>query len=124
MEPAALVGRIAQGLPFQALVRLQENTLLSARDIADLVAIPPRTLNRRKTEGRLDPEESDRLVRVARVYAKALALFEGDGAAARTWFNAPVRALGNERPIRLARTDPGSREVEALIDRLEQGVLA
>ena len=123
MEPIKIVGKIAQGLTFQSLVRFQENTLFSTKDIADLVAIPQRTLNRRKAAGRLDPEESDRLLRVTRVFAKALELFEGDASAARNWFHTPVRALGGERPIRLARSDLGSREVEALIDRLEHGVL-
>ena len=53
----------------------------------------------------------------------ALELFEGDAAAARRWFYTPAKASGGERPITLARTDLGTREVEALIDRLEQGVL-
>jgi putative toxin-antitoxin system antitoxin component (TIGR02293 family) len=60
---------------------------------------------------------------VSRVYARTLDLFEGDADAARRWFYTPARALGGERPIDFARTDLGTREVEALIDRLEQGVL-
>lgn len=123
LDPIKLVKKVTQGLMFQSLVRFQENTLFSTGDIADLVSIPRRTLQRRKAEGRLDPEESDRLLRVTRVFAKALELFEGDARAARNWFQTPARALGGELPIRLARTDLGSREVEALIDRLEHGVL-
>lgn len=122
-DPIKIVRRVTQGLRFQSLERFQENTLFSTRDIADLVSIPPRTLQRRRAAGRLDPAESDRLLRVTRVFAKALELFEGDAQAARNWFHTPARALGNERPIRLARTDLGSREVEALIYRLEHGVL-
>lgn len=122
LDPIKILRKVAQGLTFQSLVRFQENTLFSTKDIADLVSIPTRTLNRRKAEGRLDPEESDRLLRVTRVFAKALELFEGDASAARNWFRMPARALGGEQPIRLARTDLGSREVEALIDRLEHGV--
>jgi putative toxin-antitoxin system antitoxin component (TIGR02293 family) len=124
LDPLTILKRISRGLAFESLERFQENTLFSARDVAELVSIPPRTLHRRKARGRLDPEESDRLLRVTRVFAKALGLFEGDVAAARNWFNTPARALGGEAPIRLARTDLGSREVETLIDRLEHGVLA
>ena len=122
-EPMRLVRRLARGLDFKSLARFQENTLLSTRDVAELLSIPPRTLMRRKAEGRLDPDESDRLLRVARVFATALDLFEGDAAAARQWLRTPARALGGEKPIRLARTDLGSREVEALAQRLEHGVL-
>lgn len=122
-DPIKIVKRVTRGLKFQSLERFQENTLFSTRDVADLVSIPPRTLHRRKASGRLEPDESDRLLRVTRVFAKALELFEGDAQAARDWFHTPARALGNERPIHLARTDLGSREVEALIDRLEHGVL-
>lgn len=123
LDPFTILKEVTKGLKFQSLVRFQENTLFSLSDVADLVSIPRRTLHRRKAGGRLDPEESDRLFRVTRVFARALELFEGDAEAARNWFQTPARALGGELPIRLARTDLGSREVESLIDRLEHGVL-
>jgi putative toxin-antitoxin system antitoxin component (TIGR02293 family) len=123
LNPIAITRRISRGLSYQSLVRFQEISLLSLKEIADLVSISERTISRRKERGRLDPEESDRLLRVARVFAKALELFEGDASAARSWLHTPAKALGGERPIDLARTDPGSREVEALVDRIEHGVL-
>jgi putative toxin-antitoxin system antitoxin component (TIGR02293 family) len=122
-DPISIYEKVRKGLKFQSLERFQVNTLFSTKDIADSVSIPPRTQQRRRAEGRLQPEESDRLLRVTRLFAKALGLFEGDASAARNWFHTPARALGGERPIHLARTDLGSREVEALIDRLEHGVL-
>ena len=124
VDPADIVRRIKEGLAFGSLETFQENTRLSTADVASLVSIPPRTLQRRKSEGRLDPNESDRLLRVARLFAKALDLFEGDAEAAQDWFHRPARGLGGEPPIELAVTDLGTREVEALIDRLEHGVIA
>lgn len=115
---------LTKGLRFVTVERFLANTSFSAEDLAELVAIPARTLHRRKEQGRLDPLESDRLLRVTRVFAKALDLFEGDADAAHRWFETPARALGGKRPKAIAGTDPGSREVETLIDRLEQGVLA
>ncbi len=122
-NPIDILKRLKGGLSFQTLERFQKNTQFSTSDLADLVAIKKRTLHRRKEQGRLDPEESDRLLRVSRVFAKAQELFEGDAQAAGRWFYTPAKALGGERPIALAGTDLGSREVEALIDRLEHGVL-
>jgi len=122
-DPIKIVMMVSEGLPFRALARFQKNTMFSTSDIVELVAIAPRTLHRRKEQGRLAPEESDRLLRVTRVFAKALQLFEGDARAAQGWFRTPSKPLGGEQPFRLAQTDLGAREVEALIDRLEHGVL-
>ena len=118
-----IIKRVEEGFSFHALERFQKNTQIPTSDLADVVDIKVRTLRRRKEEGRLEPDESDRLLRLSRVFAQALELFEGDAAAARRWFYTPAKALAGEKPIAFARTDLGTREVEALIDRLEQGVL-
>jgi len=123
-DPITILKRLRGGLEFAAFERFQKNTQFSTTDLADLVAIKMRTLHRRREQGRLEPDEADRLLRASRVFAKALDLFEGDTAGARRWLNTPAKALGGERPFALAGTDLGAREVEALIDRLEHGVLA
>ena len=82
------------------------------------------TLQRRKASGRLEPDESDRLLRLARVYGKAIELFEGDNPAALQWLHAPLTALGGASPLAMSRTEPGSQEVERLITRLEHGVIS
>ncbi len=123
-NPLDVVKGVERGLRFQSLAHFQKVTQFSTNDLAEVVSITLRTLHRRKLHGRLAPDESDRLLRVSRLFAKALGLFEGDASATRTWFFTPAKALGGERPIALARTDLGSLEVGALIDRLEQGVLS
>ena len=122
-DPIKLVKRVEKGLAFHALESFQRNTGLSTSDVAEVVVITLRTLHRRKEQGRLEPNESDRLLRASRVFGKALELFEGDREAARQWLSAEQPALGGERPMALAKTDVGAREVEALVDRLEHGVL-
>lgn len=122
-DPIRILKRVEQGLKFEALERFQRNTRLSTSALAEVVSIKLRTLHRRKQQGRLEPDESDRLLRVSRVFGRTLELFEGDADAARRWLSTPLKALGGERPIALARTDLGAREVEALVDRLEHGVL-
>jgi len=123
-NPIRIFRRVENGLPLQAFVRFQRVTGVSVGDLAEAVAIKPRTLARRKQQGRLEPEESDRLLRLSRIFGKALELFEGDAEAARQWLATPQRGLGGERPMVLAKTDLGAREVEALVDRLEHGVLS
>jgi putative toxin-antitoxin system antitoxin component (TIGR02293 family) len=122
-DPLDISKRVAKGLSFAALERFQRNSGLSLSDLAEAVAISLSTLHRRKKEHRLEPQESDRLLRASRIFGRALELFEGDVAAARRWLAAPQGALGGQRPLALARTDVGAREIEALVDRLEHGVL-
>ncbi len=121
-DPLKLVVRVQKGLSFSALERFQKNTALSTKDLAQVVQIRVRTLIRRKEQGRLQPDESDRLVRASRIFGRALELFEGDIEAARRWLSTPQRAFGGHRPIVVAATDVGAREVDNLIGRLEHGI--
>lgn len=122
-DPMDISRRVAKGLAFTAFERFQRTSGLPLKELAELIEIAPSTLHRRKMERRLEPQESDRLLRASRIFGRALELFEGDAAAARHWLSTPQRGLGGQRPLMLARTDIGAREVESLVDRLEQGVL-
>lgn len=121
-DAAHLVNQIQGGLSYSAFERFIRNTTLSQQVVAELVAISDRTLARRKESGRLDPEESDRLTRAARVFSRALELFEGDAEAAKEWLSQPAQALGAQIPLELARTDVGAIEVGNLVGRLEHGI--
>jgi putative toxin-antitoxin system antitoxin component (TIGR02293 family) len=117
-----LVDQIQRGLSYSAFARFQRNTGLPNQVLSALVEIPERTLARRKETGRLQPDESDRLARAARVFARALELFEGDVDAARAWLLSPRPALGGRKPLEFARSDVGAIEVDNLIGRLEHGI--
>ncbi|HWE84292.1 MAG TPA: antitoxin Xre/MbcA/ParS toxin-binding domain-containing protein [Terracidiphilus sp.] len=122
--PNELIRRIEQGLPMRALESLALGLGMGLPEVAGHVGIPARTLARRKTAGRLSPEESERVVRVARLFEKAVALFDGDGDGARQWMHQPKQALAGQRPIDYARTEIGAREVENLLGRIEHGVFS
>jgi putative toxin-antitoxin system antitoxin component (TIGR02293 family) len=117
-----LVHRVSAGFPYEVLKSLRENTGLSMGEIARLVQINPRTLSRRKQEGRLHPDESDRVLRLSRVYGRTLGLFGGDLGKARHWLSTPKVALGGESPLDYSRVEVGAREVVDLIGRIEHGV--
>jgi putative toxin-antitoxin system antitoxin component (TIGR02293 family) len=117
-----LLRSVQRGFSLSVLERLHRNVALDIDELTDLVQISPRTLTRRRKEGRFLPEESDRLVRASRLLAKAIELFEGDAEAARAWLSSPQTALGGAVPLDVARTELGVREVETVLDRLEQGV--
>ena len=118
----ALLRAVAKGLPWKAFDRLVENVGLPAEQIADAIDLPKRTRARRKIEGRFRADESDRLLRVARIYGRVLDHFAGNRAAAVRWLTQPKISLGGAVPLELARTEVGGREIEATIDRIEHGV--
>jgi putative toxin-antitoxin system antitoxin component (TIGR02293 family) len=123
-ESLVLLKRVEAGFSYRVFERFQRNVELPTAELARLVQISERTLVRRKEEGRLSSEESDRLLRASRVFGKALALFEGDLAATRAWFSRPAVALGGRSPQDAAATEIGAREVETLVGRLEHGVFS
>jgi putative toxin-antitoxin system antitoxin component (TIGR02293 family) len=92
---------------------------------ADLVA-PESTVRRRLLQNsRFSEAESERVVRLARVFAEASELF-GDEQAALNWFRAPAEYLHDQAPITpmaLAATDAGARLVESHIRRTAYGFL-
>lgn len=121
-DAAAIHERVNKGLSFEALEKLRRTLDCSTAQFAALIGIPARTLARRKEAKRLQPDESDRLLRIARVAGLTFQLFEGGVDETRSWLFSPHPALGNVPPIEFAGTDVGSREVENLIGRLEHGI--
>ncbi len=119
-----MVRSVQRGFRFSALARFQQHSGLPLDLITDLLRLPPRTLMRRKAQGRLFPDESERLLRVAEVYEKALDLFESDAQQARHWLTTPNAQLDNIPPLEFAQTEIGAREVQDLLGRLEHGVFA
>jgi putative toxin-antitoxin system antitoxin component (TIGR02293 family) len=118
----SILRSVERGLNYSALEHFVRNASLPSEDVLDWIQIAPRTLTRRKEQGHLLPDESDRLLRAARVLGKAIELFEGDRDGAIEWLQTSQPALGGARPISIARTEFKARKVEDLIGRLEHGV--
>ena len=96
---------------------------LTQAELGKTLAIPERTLLRRKKEGLLNTEESAKLVRVARVMHRAIEVFE-DQATALDWLKEPNRALDRVSPLSLLDTDLGAETVLDTLGRIEHGVFA
>lgn len=111
-----------EGLPVATLSQLAEKLGVERKRLAKVVGISDRTLSRRlASNSRLSAEESDRTMRLARVFAKAEDTFGTTEKAAR-WMQHPILALGDEVPLDLMDTDSGARAVEAVLYRIDYGV--
>lgn len=116
------IAQVEVGFPFARLEQFERASGIAAEMTGRCLSLPPRTRARRKASGRLSVVESERLLRLERLFGLVLQLFEGNAPEATRWLSRPKRALGKRTPLELARTEPGAREVENLIGRLEHGV--
>jgi len=117
-----LIRAVRKGLSFKTLESLSRESGISVSEVASIIEIPERTLARRKAEGRLARDESERLLRISSIFEKAVELFNGDVPEAVAWLRRPRRALADHAPLAYSGTELGAREVENLIGQLEYGV--
>ncbi|MDP9193713.1 MAG: DUF2384 domain-containing protein [Acidobacteriota bacterium] len=120
----SLLKAVEKGFTWKTFERFLKNIGLHADQVADVIGIPRRTLARRKVEGRLKSDESDRLLRLARVFGAALDLFHGNREAAVLWLTDINIALGGVAPLDFARTQLGADEVENLVGQIQYGLIS
>lgn len=116
---------VDEGLPPDSLERVKKTLGLSDAELGRALGISPKTIHRLRTgaSGHLSTAASDRLYRIARLFVLANEVLE-DEAAAREWLRSPKLGLADRTPLELMTTEAGSREVEALLIRIEHGVIA
>lgn len=123
LDTPEMMAAIRAGLPVAEFDALREMLGLTVEELAQKIGISVATLARRRHDrAPLDPAHGDRVVRYARLFWLAAQLFDYRDETARDWLRRPARALGGETPLDYAETEPGAREVENLIGRLEHGV--
>src|SRR5438309_11438782 len=116
-----MIQRIQKGLLFSELKALQDSIDMPFEQLAAKLSISRSTLQQRKANGRLSPDESDKVVRFARLLEHATDVF-GDANKARAWLKHPQYGLGGAVPLDYAETEIGAREVDNLLGRIDYGV--
>jgi putative toxin-antitoxin system antitoxin component (TIGR02293 family) len=118
---ALTIGTVRKGLPTKLFKTVAANLEMSDRQLAGVLKIPERTMDRRLREGVLTPEESDRLARVARILQRAHEVF-GNVEKARGWLNTRLAAFEGETPLQRADTSLGASQIEDVLGRIDHGV--
>jgi putative toxin-antitoxin system antitoxin component (TIGR02293 family) len=114
--------RVKSGVDATFVRRLEAARILGREDLRLLIA--DRTLDRRIARREpLKPEEIEGILRLLRVLAHAVRVFD-DPEVAEEWLRLPNPSLADEVPMDRAATDLGAREVEAVLTRIEHGVFA
>ena len=113
---------LESGLPLSALESFKQTTALSDAQLALLVGVSGKTLQRaRGARKRLDTVTSDRLFRTARLVALAGTVLESSERGI-AWLGRAQIGLGGKVPFALMTTEAGSEQVEQLLLRIEHGV--
>jgi len=120
-HPSELIRKIQKGLRFSELETLQTSIGMPFEQLAAKLCISRSTLQRRKAAGRLSPDESDKVLRFARLLEHATDVF-GDVDKGRAWLKHPQYGLGGAVPLDYAETEIGAREVDNLLGRIDYGV--
>ncbi|MFV2074337.1 MAG: antitoxin Xre/MbcA/ParS toxin-binding domain-containing protein [Thermoanaerobaculales bacterium] len=116
-----LLERVREGIPYSSYEHMAGMLAINLQEMGSVLGLPKSTRVRRKG-GRLQPVESDRLVRLAKVLAEAETVF-GSWKPAAAWMRRENRALGGRSPLSLLDTGIGQGLVEDLLGRLEHGVI-
>ncbi|HEY3848194.1 MAG TPA: antitoxin Xre/MbcA/ParS toxin-binding domain-containing protein [Acetobacteraceae bacterium] len=117
----ALADAVRSGLPVSALGRLITDGVVSEQEV-EAHFIPRRTLYARRQQGTLSREQSDLVVRLARIQAMADEVF-GNRQKSHRWLRKPNGALGSQVPLALLDTEEGGRVVEAVLGRIAHGIV-
>lgn len=97
----------------------------SARDtVLQVLAIPERTLARRKAAGDLRQDETDRIIRLLRLKGQVESMFHGDSARAARWMTSRSPALGGHTPLEAAATERGASRVTSLVGQTMHGIVS
>jgi putative toxin-antitoxin system antitoxin component (TIGR02293 family) len=112
--------QIETGLPIQALHTLGDSLEVNQPDLARLLNVSVRTLQR-KTDA-LSPQVSDHLYRLGNLL-EISSRFHGNREAAVAWLKTPNIALAGALPLDYARTEIGNQAVLDLLGGLEHGVV-
>lgn len=112
---------VQKGLPWNEAEFLAHELGLTLAELADLAGISLPTFFRRRKQKRFHADESDHLMRFARLWSRAIDVFENDKGA-RDWLKQPALGLGGRIPLEAAKTETGAHEVDVLLQRIDYGV--
>jgi putative toxin-antitoxin system antitoxin component (TIGR02293 family) len=109
-----------KGLPTESIAYLKVKGLTFS-EVSEIV-ISPRTLKHRKARGEpLSLEETDRMLRVARIIALAEHVF-GNHEKVLIWLRQTDERIKNRTPLSMLHTESGGRLVENMLWQIDEGV--
>lgn len=122
-EQRQAIDALLRGLPTEGWKHVTDALGVSDQQLTEVVGLSISTLTRRRREGSFTPEESERLLRVAGLAAKAESVFTSPERV-RAWFATPNHQLTGHTPLSYSRTSIGAAEVHRVLERILDGAPA
>lgn len=112
---------VEQGISLSALEKFSAHSGIAMKDLLEVV-IPLRTLkHRRQRKEPLNMDESDRLIRAARIFELALRVY-GNREDALQWLTSSKARFDGRTAFSMLRTESGERAVEEFLVQIDEGM--
>lgn len=121
--PLDLIELGGKGISKGAVSRLAKHLSLGLQEMASLLSVNLRTIQRYNAERVFSRPVSERILRIALVVSKGEEIFE-NVEQFNTWLKEPNRALADKKPLDLLVSDFGIDLVHDELGRIEQGIIS
>ncbi|TVQ01699.1 MAG: DUF2384 domain-containing protein [Balneolaceae bacterium] len=120
----AIINSAQLGIAVSAFQDLLEVTGLSRDELAGLLGVSYKTIQRyQKEEKKMNAQNSEQLLKMIVLYQKAEEVF-GDIDSFDRWLRKPAAGLGNQVPLSFMKTSGGIDLIHDELQRIEHGALA
>ena len=107
--------------PFQVVKDLTANFDISAKDMAGVLDITPKTFSRWKgKENPMSEQQADRMFILQAIFDLGRKVL-GSDENVKKWIREPIFSLNGEIPLRLLKTESGRRRIESALHQIEYG---
>ena len=111
-----------QGLTKASVESLISHMGMTRKNFAEnILHLSVKTLERKKSEDKLDKYASSHVIEIAKVVEHAFEVFEEENKVQR-WLNTPNNALNQMKPLDLFYLPTGLAMVDNILGRIEEGV--
>jgi putative toxin-antitoxin system antitoxin component (TIGR02293 family) len=121
--PLDLVKLGGKGLSKETVSRLANHLSIGLQEMAPLLSVNLRTIQRYSAERIFSRTISERILRIALVVARGEVVF-GDSDQFRTWLKEPNRAMAGQKPLDLLVSDFGIDMILDQLGRIEHGIIS
>jgi putative toxin-antitoxin system antitoxin component (TIGR02293 family) len=118
-----IINLARQGFPKKALLALAKKISLNIQELAYILHISERTLQRYEEDAIIKTEYAEKAVELARLYIRGEEVF-GSMDKFKTWVKTPGHVFKGEAPVTILDTSAGFDMVFKELGRIEHGVFA
>jgi putative toxin-antitoxin system antitoxin component (TIGR02293 family) len=124
-EPSAevMIKYARTGIDMTFIKQTMDRLRLSLKEIADILHISLRTLQRYKDDTKLDTDASSKVIYLKKLESTGVRVFGSYDAFAK-WLRTPILALDGFTPLSYLDTPFGFELVEQTLGRIEHGIFA